>query len=313
VSSLPPAVREVVEARIVERWTEETAAEKLRTIGNILPHCTSRRTELVTAALAIPATAWQANQRVAREMMPYLEKVELGRLEDLLGVNRRGLDDATLAALAAAWARVGALERAEHRRRAITGEDERAAAGVAMAIAAPDRLSVVAALEQALAGSVETGALVAASRAVRPEDAAPLAALIRRVAFPDDRLRAWSELLPRLPETHQAGFWPDVDRAVDEVLRTQGSDDEALLAIARIAPIETAERIWAYRAAVGRWRRTVDPSDRHLFAFIASEHYLHADWILSLLNRLGEPGSVVGFARMLADTDAWFSSARNGA
>ncbi|WP_438031582.1 hypothetical protein [Sorangium sp. So ce204] len=116
---------------------------------------------------------------------------------------------------------------------------------------------------------------------------------------PEQRLRRWASEAALLSEAERAALAPEIDAAVRSVL-AQPDTKDGVLCDTMASLLDAALRaIWSARARADAWRRTIDISDPALFAYLPSEHYLHAGAVLQLILRLGGASALCDFGRML--------------
>ncbi|WP_437565866.1 hypothetical protein [Sorangium sp. So ce542] len=116
---------------------------------------------------------------------------------------------------------------------------------------------------------------------------------------PEQRLRRWASEAVSLSEGERAALAPEIDAAVRAILAQPDTEDGVLCETLASLPDAALRAIWSARARADAWRRTIDISDPALFAYLSSEHYLHADAVLQLILRLGGASALCDFARML--------------
>ncbi|WP_157906893.1 hypothetical protein [Sorangium cellulosum] len=116
---------------------------------------------------------------------------------------------------------------------------------------------------------------------------------------PEQRLRRWASEAASLSETERAALAPEIDAAVRAILANPDTEDGVLCDTMASLPGAALRAIWSARACADAWRRTIDISDPALFAYLPSEHYLHADAVLQLILRLGGSSALCDFGRML--------------
>ncbi|WP_437933515.1 hypothetical protein [Sorangium sp. So ce341] len=109
----------------------------------------------------------------------------------------------------------------------------------------------------------------------------------------EQRLRRWATEAVSRSEAERAALAPEIDAAV------RATEDGVLCETLASLPDAALRAIWSARARADAWRRTIDISDPALFAYLPSEHYLHADAVLQLILRLGGASALCDFARML--------------
>ncbi|WP_438022737.1 hypothetical protein [Sorangium sp. So ce233] len=116
---------------------------------------------------------------------------------------------------------------------------------------------------------------------------------------PQERLRGSASAWASLPDAERAGLLPEIEAAARAILQMPDTEDGALRAALALLPESAWRAIWSARARASAWRRTIDLTDPALFAYIGSEHYLHAEAVIRLVLGLGGPAAVCDFARML--------------
>ncbi|WP_441285625.1 hypothetical protein ACSRUE_24005 [Sorangium sp. KYC3313] len=116
---------------------------------------------------------------------------------------------------------------------------------------------------------------------------------------PDERLRGWARVAVSLSEAERAASASEIEAAVRAILALVDVEDGVLCDTLASLPDAALRAIWSARARADAWRRTIDISDPALFAYLPSEHYLHADAVLQLILRLGGASALCDFGRML--------------
>jgi hypothetical protein len=116
---------------------------------------------------------------------------------------------------------------------------------------------------------------------------------------PEQRLRRWASEAASLSEAERTALAPEIDAAVRAVLAQPDAKDGVLCDTMASLPDAALRAIWSARARADAWRRTIDISDPALFAYLPSDHYLHADAVLQLILRLGGSSALCDFGRML--------------
>ncbi|WP_437670264.1 hypothetical protein [Sorangium sp. So ce131] len=137
---------------------------------------------------------------------------------------------------------------------------------------------------------------------VRDEAASPGAAAAgagEGELSPEERLRRWASGAASRSKAEREASAPEVEAAVRALLAKPDTEDGALRDVLASLPAAAFRAIWSARARADAWRRTIDISDPALFAYLPSEHYLHAEAVLQLVLRLGGSSALCDFARML--------------
>ncbi|WP_437739279.1 hypothetical protein WMF39_26435 [Sorangium sp. So ce1504] len=116
---------------------------------------------------------------------------------------------------------------------------------------------------------------------------------------PEQRLRRWASEAASLVEAERTTLAPEIDAAVRAILAQPDVEDGVLRDTLASLPDAALRAIWSVRARADAWRRTIDISDPALFAYLPSEHYLHAEAVLQLILRLGGSTALCDFVRML--------------
>ncbi|AUX45255.1 hypothetical protein SOCE26_067360 [Sorangium cellulosum] len=116
---------------------------------------------------------------------------------------------------------------------------------------------------------------------------------------PEERLRRWASGAASRSEAEREASAPEIEAAVRAVLAKPDTEDGVLCDVLASLPDAALSAIWSARARADVWRRTTDISDPALFAYLPSEHYLHAEAVLRLVLRLGGPSALCDLARML--------------
>ncbi|XYH93141.1 hypothetical protein ACMHYB_35465 [Sorangium sp. So ce1128] len=135
----------------------------------------------------------------------------------------------------------------------------------------------------------------AASPSAVPVDASGRSAELS----PEERLRRWASGAASLSGADREARAPEFEAAVRAVLAQPDTEDGVLWDTLASLSDAALRAIWSARARADAWRRTVDISDPALFAYLPSEHYLHADAVLQLILRLGGASALCDFVRML--------------
>ncbi|WP_438003277.1 hypothetical protein WME89_30800 [Sorangium sp. So ce321] len=116
---------------------------------------------------------------------------------------------------------------------------------------------------------------------------------------PEERLRRRASGPASQSGADREARAPEIEAAVRAVLAQPDTEDGVLWDALASLSDAALRAIWAARARADAWRRTVDISDPAIFAYLPSEHYLHADAVLQLILRLGGASALCDFARML--------------
>ncbi|WP_437979694.1 hypothetical protein [Sorangium sp. So ce117] len=116
---------------------------------------------------------------------------------------------------------------------------------------------------------------------------------------PDERLRGWARVAVSLSEAERVASASEIEAAVRAILALVDVEDGVLCDTLASLPDAALRAIWSVRARADAWQRTIDISDPALFAYLPSEHYLHAEAVLQLILRLGGASALCDFARML--------------
>lgn len=118
-------------------------------------------------------------------------------------------------------------------------------------------------------------------------------------AGPVEQLGDWTYEWSSLSPAARVARAPEVHRAVSAILELPDTNDFALRDALPILSEASLHAIWSARASASAWRRTIDLTDDALFAYIASEHYLHDTAVLRLVLALADAATVRDFAAML--------------
>ncbi|WP_437573396.1 hypothetical protein [Sorangium sp. So ce887] len=135
--------------------------------------------------------------------------------------------------------------------------------------------------------------------AVPPSDASADGGGREGELSPEQRLRRWASEAVSLSEVERAASASEIDAAVRSILAQPDTEDGVLCDTLASLPEAALRAIWSVRARADAWRRTIDISDPALFAYLPSEHYLHAEAVLQLILRLGGASALCDFALML--------------
>ncbi|WP_437963705.1 hypothetical protein WMF04_28745 [Sorangium sp. So ce260] len=151
-----------------------------------------------------------------------------------------------------------------------------------------------------LEAQVEAGSSSDANEEAVPPGAAPSdAGEWEGVLSPEERLRGWAFAAASLSEVERAARAPEINAAAHALLAQPDTEDGVLCDTLASLPDAALRAIWSVRARADGWRRTIDISDPALFAYLPSEHYLHAEAVLQLILRLGGASALCDYGRML--------------
>lgn len=119
----------------------------------------------------------------------------------------------------------------------------------------------------------------------------------------DDRAEAAAALsklpMERAAPVAERPLDPGIEGSVRALLAMPDTEDDGLREALAMLPESACREIWSARGRASAWRRTIDLTDPALFAYIASEHYLHAEAVIRLVLGVGGASAVVEFIRML--------------
>lgn len=116
---------------------------------------------------------------------------------------------------------------------------------------------------------------------------------------PEGRLRGWARVAASLSEAERVASASEIEAAARAFLALVDVEDGVLRDTLASLPDAALRAIWSVRARADAWQRTIDISDPALFAYLPSEHYLHAEAVLQLILRLVGSSALCDFGRML--------------
>ncbi|WP_437541141.1 hypothetical protein WME97_26285 [Sorangium sp. So ce367] len=116
---------------------------------------------------------------------------------------------------------------------------------------------------------------------------------------PEERFRGWARVAASLSEAERVASASEIEAAARAFLALVDVEDGVLCNTLASFPDAALRAIWSVHARADAWQRTIDISEPALFAYLPSEHYLHAEAVLQLILRLGGSSALCDFVRML--------------